>query len=94
MFFHKSRDYKRPPIELAYMLLHGAMSLAYSYLRNKKLKVSADDLRNIDMFVEELHKSHATAQYISTCLHQRNRGEEECSEKFANKESFDWHCPP
>lgn len=94
MFFHRSHHVvHKEPIELAHTLLYGAMSLAYSYLHNKNVKISAEDLKMIDMFVEEIHMSYATASYISRCLHQRSHGELEGSAKFTNKKAFDWHYP-
>ncbi len=65
----------KQPIEVADNMLMHAMIIACGYAKYKKFVPTENDLKLFDNFADELHTSHLIAVYISNCMHQRHKEE-------------------
>ena len=80
MFFKRSRvRVRKPQMEVAMDMLMDSMIITYGYMKNKNYVLNEDDLKMVDLFVEELHRHYCTTGLIALSLHQRSRGEPEGS---------------
>ena len=65
----------KSPLKEAIRMVHDAVEIAYTYLRDRKHMPNAEELILLDRLAETLWSNHATAQHIARKLRQRSRGE-------------------